>query len=141
MLFRSLNKELDPSWNIRVIVIQPGGVRTRWANGNMLDLPFPPGYDGTDALPTRFREMIKNNVAMNDSNKGTGSKYIVLLTCRSSTLNSGSRQGPHCDLQGDKSAPSSSARCGRAVCHPRQDRLNSEGAGRVERARGFCGCG
>ncbi|TFK79829.1 NAD-P-binding protein, partial [Polyporus arcularius HHB13444] len=64
-----LNKEMDPSWNIKVVAIQPGGVRTRWANGNMLDLPFPPAYADPAALPTRFREMTKTKVPMNDPNK------------------------------------------------------------------------
>ncbi|RPD67566.1 NAD(P)-binding protein [Lentinus tigrinus ALCF2SS1-7] len=73
-----LNKELDPSWNIRIIVIQPGGVRTRWANGSMLDLPFPPAYADPTAIPTQFRNMLKNGVPMNDTNKV--SKALIALS-------------------------------------------------------------
>ncbi|KAI0757925.1 hypothetical protein C8Q74DRAFT_1302174 [Fomes fomentarius] len=64
-----LNKELDPAWNIRVIAVQPGGVRTQWAQGNMQDLPLPPAYASPDGIATRFRQLIKGNPPMNDSDK------------------------------------------------------------------------
>ncbi|KAI0737850.1 hypothetical protein C8Q80DRAFT_1276259 [Daedaleopsis nitida] len=64
-----LNKELDPAWNIRVIAIQPGGVRTEWAKGNMQDVPFPPAYTAPDSVAQRFRDLVKRGGVMSDANK------------------------------------------------------------------------
>ncbi|TFK80667.1 hypothetical protein K466DRAFT_569505 [Polyporus arcularius HHB13444] len=61
----SLHKGMEPSWNIEVF-----GVRTRWANVNTLDLPFLPAYADPAALPTRSYEIMKNNVFINDPNRG-----------------------------------------------------------------------
>ena len=66
----SLFKELDPSWNIKVIVIQPGGVRTQWARGNMLEVPFPPAYASETGLPYQFRNMNREHEYLNDPAKG-----------------------------------------------------------------------
>lgn len=72
-----LNKELDPAWNIRVTAVQPGGVRTQWAQGNMQDLPLPAAYASPDGIATRFRQLIKGNPPMNDSDKGASALYIA----------------------------------------------------------------
>ena len=65
-----LNKELDPAWNIRVVAIQPGGVRTEWAKGNMQGVALPPAYAAPDGIAQRFRDLIKKSGAMSDANKG-----------------------------------------------------------------------
>ncbi|KAL7282800.1 hypothetical protein ACG7TL_004277 [Trametes sanguinea] len=54
-----LNKELDPKWNIKVIVIQPGGVRTLWSSTNMAVKPLPPAYHGPDTIATKFRAVVR----------------------------------------------------------------------------------
>lgn len=79
-----LRKEMDPTWNIKIIVIQPGGVRTRWAHGNMLDVPIPPAYADPNGIATRFRALNKNHVAMNDPTKGMFPLFSAVtenLTC------------------------------------------------------------
>ncbi|KAI9059984.1 NAD(P)-binding protein [Trametes sanguinea] len=64
-----LNKELDPKWNIKVIVIQPGGVRTLWASANMAVKPLPPAYDGPDTIATKFRAVVRGAKPMGDPYK------------------------------------------------------------------------
>ncbi|CDO77053.1 hypothetical protein BN946_scf184455.g3 [Trametes cinnabarina] len=66
-----LNKELNPDWNIKIIVIQPGGVRTLWASGNMAVNPLPPAYDGPDSVVSRFRAIVRGTTPIGDPSKGT----------------------------------------------------------------------
>jgi NAD(P)-dependent dehydrogenase (short-subunit alcohol dehydrogenase family) len=56
----ALHKELPLEWNIKVITIQPGGVRTDWAKGNMVDRPLPPGYDAPDSHANKMRDIYKS---------------------------------------------------------------------------------
>ena len=66
-----LHKELDPKWNIKVIVVQPGGVRTLWSGSNMVTLPFPPAYADPEGIPTKFRQIPRGSHAIGDPNKGS----------------------------------------------------------------------
>lgn len=54
----SLSKELPTEWNIRVTIIEPGGVRTEWSKGNMFTVPTHPAYVGTQTPSTLFRRLI-----------------------------------------------------------------------------------
>jgi NAD(P)-dependent dehydrogenase (short-subunit alcohol dehydrogenase family) len=65
----SLHKELLPEWNIKVIVVQPGGVRTEWAKGNMVDRPLPPGYDAPDSPANKMRDLYKSTQITGDATK------------------------------------------------------------------------
>ena len=58
-----------PEWNIRAIIIQPGGFRTEWAASSLLTLPLPLQYDRPDAPSVKFREMLAQNHAMGDPRK------------------------------------------------------------------------
>ncbi|KAI0328197.1 NAD(P)-binding protein [Cubamyces sp. BRFM 1775] len=64
-----LHKELDPKWNIKVIVIQPGGVRTLWAGSNMVEVPLPPTYADPEGLTARFLQVMRGTKYIGDPNK------------------------------------------------------------------------
>ncbi|KAI0658708.1 hypothetical protein C8Q70DRAFT_934218 [Cubamyces menziesii] len=74
-----LHKELDPKWNIKVIVVQPGGVRTLWSGSNMVTLPFPPAYADPEGIPTKFRQIPRGSHAIGDPNK-VGRALITIST-------------------------------------------------------------
>ncbi|RDL36185.1 uncharacterized protein BP5553_06797 [Venustampulla echinocandica] len=40
----SLVKELDPEWHIRAVIFEPGSVKTKWSNANMVDGGQHPAY-------------------------------------------------------------------------------------------------
>ncbi|KAM5542030.1 hypothetical protein V8D89_004340 [Ganoderma adspersum] len=49
----AFTKEMVPEWNIRGVIIQPGGFRTEWGRSSMVALPLPPQYDRPDAPSPR----------------------------------------------------------------------------------------
>ncbi|KAN0091564.1 NAD(P)-binding protein [Tylopilus felleus] len=65
----ALHKELLPEWNIKVIIVQPGGVRTEWAKGSMVDRPLPPAYDTFDSPAKKMRDLYKTTQPMGDAVK------------------------------------------------------------------------
>ena len=65
----ALHKELLPEWNIKVIAVQPGGVRTEWAKGSMVDRPLPPAYDTADSPAKKMRDLYKTTQPMGDAVK------------------------------------------------------------------------
>ncbi|KAM5542035.1 hypothetical protein V8D89_004345 [Ganoderma adspersum] len=62
----ALSKEMVPAWNIRAIIVQPGGFRTEWAGSSMLTFPLPPQYDGADAPSIKIRKLLSQSHAMGD---------------------------------------------------------------------------
>jgi NAD(P)-dependent dehydrogenase (short-subunit alcohol dehydrogenase family) len=52
----SLNKELVPSWNIKAMIIEPGGFDTRW-KGDLHEHPQPPAYSAPDTPTSQWRAM------------------------------------------------------------------------------------
>ncbi|KAJ6579589.1 hypothetical protein DFH09DRAFT_1360814 [Mycena vulgaris] len=44
---QALAREMLPEWNIRALIIQPGGFRSEWAGGSMQTFPAPPEYGPT----------------------------------------------------------------------------------------------
>ncbi|PIL33191.1 hypothetical protein GSI_04641 [Ganoderma sinense ZZ0214-1] len=65
----ALSKELVPAWNIRAVIIQPGGFRTEWAGSSMVTFPLPPAYDRPDAPSVKFRALLGHSHAMGDPRK------------------------------------------------------------------------
>ena len=61
-----LHKELLSEWNIKIITIQPGRVRTEWAKGSMVDRSLPPAYDTPDSPANKLREIVKNDTRTSD---------------------------------------------------------------------------
>ncbi|KAF8134273.1 NAD(P)-binding protein [Boletus edulis] len=64
-----LHKELSPEWNIKIIIAQPGGVRTEWAKSNMAYRPFPPAYDAPDGPANTMRNLCTSTPSMGDAVK------------------------------------------------------------------------
>ena len=50
-----------PSWNIHIVVIQPGGFTTAWAGDSLIRYPSPPQYDHPDSPSNKFREISDNH--------------------------------------------------------------------------------
>ncbi|KAG6379337.1 hypothetical protein JVT61DRAFT_11797 [Boletus reticuloceps] len=65
----ALHRELLPEWNIKVILIQIGGVRTEWVKSNMADHPLPPAYDAPGSPANRMRHFVKSNPPTGDAIK------------------------------------------------------------------------
>ncbi|OOQ81813.1 retinol dehydrogenase 8 [Penicillium brasilianum] len=52
----SVAKEVDPSWNIRFLLVSPGGVRTNFAGSSLKQTPRHPAYDDPNSS---FSQLIK----------------------------------------------------------------------------------
>jgi NAD(P)-dependent dehydrogenase (short-subunit alcohol dehydrogenase family) len=59
----ALRKEMVPSWNIRIMVIQPGGFSTSWADSSMVNYPAPAAYAAPDTPSSQFRAMLNDHKA------------------------------------------------------------------------------
>lgn len=58
----AVSKEVDPDWNIRFAIIEPGGVKTKWASGNMVgDFKQHEAYVGKN-LRTEFTRAVQTAV-------------------------------------------------------------------------------
>ena len=57
----SLNKELLPEWNIKAIIIQPGGFQTEWAKSSMISIPVAPQYAAPNTPSSVFRSLLHNS--------------------------------------------------------------------------------
>ncbi|KAJ7499724.1 hypothetical protein FB451DRAFT_1074003 [Mycena latifolia] len=44
---QAFTREMLPEWNIRGLIIEPGGFQSEWAKGSMQTLPAPPQYGPT----------------------------------------------------------------------------------------------
>ena len=73
----ALSKELPPSWNIHITIIEPGGFRTAWKEGNVVEPEQHPAYAGPDTPSSKYREMLNAMEFIGDPKKGSS----VPLTC------------------------------------------------------------
>ncbi|THH11249.1 hypothetical protein EW146_g8104 [Bondarzewia mesenterica] len=64
----AFNREMPPEWNIKAIVIQPGGFPTNWRGSGMTVLPLHPAYD-ENSPSHQLRRMTKNYSPIGDVNK------------------------------------------------------------------------
>ncbi|KZT11169.1 NAD(P)-binding protein [Laetiporus sulphureus 93-53] len=53
----SFIKEMLPEWNIKGVIIEPGGFRTEWNSSSMMRLPVHPKYDTPESPTVQFRKM------------------------------------------------------------------------------------
>ncbi|KAH9938707.1 uncharacterized protein B0H18DRAFT_866745 [Fomitopsis serialis] len=51
----ALSKELDPDWNIKVVIVEPGAFRTG-AYGNVVRIPLHPAYEKVMTAPRKYFE-------------------------------------------------------------------------------------
>ncbi|KAL2811641.1 hypothetical protein BDW59DRAFT_177071 [Aspergillus cavernicola] len=54
----SVAKEMDPAWNIKFLLVVPGGVRTNFASTSMATLPRHPAYDTSNAPFTQLMKYV-----------------------------------------------------------------------------------
>ncbi|KAA1474161.1 NAD(P)-binding protein [Dentipellis sp. KUC8613] len=59
---QALSREMPPEWNIKVVIVQPGGFATSWSTSGMVLVPPHPAY-GPDAPSNRFRRMVAAHAA------------------------------------------------------------------------------
>ncbi|KAH9919876.1 hypothetical protein B0H21DRAFT_712945 [Amylocystis lapponica] len=55
----SFTKEMLPSWNIKGVIIEPGGFRTEWSRSSQVRIPVHPNYDSPEAPSLTFRKMMQ----------------------------------------------------------------------------------
>lgn len=56
---KSVNRELNPKWNIKLMILSPGGVKTRFASSVKI-LPRHPAYDNDEAPLTSLTKLMKD---------------------------------------------------------------------------------
>ncbi|CAD6449040.1 fb12f6b1-eaa6-45ef-a4dc-5dc766683557 [Sclerotinia trifoliorum] len=61
----SLSHEIPPSWNIRFLIIQPGGVKTNYGTSSLVKIPAHPAYNDP-SFGTRKLEAFFDNPAFGD---------------------------------------------------------------------------
>ena len=54
-LTESLTKEMDPSWNIKAVIVELGGFRTEWGGTSLQTFPAPPAYTAPNHPAAQFR--------------------------------------------------------------------------------------
>ncbi|KDQ50847.1 hypothetical protein JAAARDRAFT_62885 [Jaapia argillacea MUCL 33604] len=75
----SLRKELNPAWNIKINVIEPGGFQTRGTKPeSLVTVPPHPAYDYPGSLTSMVRQYITTAVLPGDANKAVGRIYEIV---------------------------------------------------------------
>lgn len=97
-----LHKELLPEWNIKVITVQPGGVRTEWAKGNMVDRPLPPAYDTPKSPANTMRDLYKSNSLVGDAVKRMSTLFECPYNLSTDAHIVNSQPGAHSHLPGSQ---------------------------------------
>ncbi|KAG0694147.1 NAD(P)-binding protein [Suillus ampliporus] len=62
-------QELDPAWNIKVTIIEPGPFRTRMFTDNMHPSPQHPAYDNPELAGSKFRQWVTSTLPDGDTEK------------------------------------------------------------------------
>ena len=76
----ALSKELPPSWNIHITIIEPGGFRTAWKEGNIIEPEQHPAYAGPDTPSSKYREMLNAMEFIGDPKKGSSAPLLCWIT-------------------------------------------------------------
>ncbi|GBE81793.1 hypothetical protein BKA93DRAFT_738065 [Sparassis latifolia] len=53
----AFTKEMLPEWNIKGLIIEPGGFETEWGGSSMIHVPIHPRYQGPTSPGLAFRKM------------------------------------------------------------------------------------
>ncbi len=51
-------KEMDPAWNIKGAIIQPGGFESEWRGSSATTIPIHPAYDTPTNPAALFRQIV-----------------------------------------------------------------------------------
>ncbi|KAG2116841.1 NAD(P)-binding protein [Suillus clintonianus] len=65
----SIAQELDPAWNIKVTILEPGPFRTRMFEDSMQPSPQHPAYANPELGGSKFRKWLASAVADGDTEK------------------------------------------------------------------------
>lgn len=72
-LSEAIAAEVDPAWNIKVTIIEPGGFRTKITSSSMQLIPAHPAYNNPDTQVVMFRQYLESNPVMpGDASKAAG---------------------------------------------------------------------
>ena len=58
----SFNKEMVPEWNIKAIIIEPGGFKTEWSKSSMVTIPTSAPYAAPNTPSSIFRNILHSFV-------------------------------------------------------------------------------
>ncbi|KAI0671249.1 NAD-P-binding protein [Trametes maxima] len=75
-LTESLFHDLDPAWNIKVTIIEPGGFRTE-GHGKVIWSPAHPAYSNPDLPISHIRKLVGNFTPSGDVQKAVRAIYDV----------------------------------------------------------------
>ena len=53
----AFTKEMLPEWNIKGVIVEPGGFNTEWSGSSMVHVLIPEAYNRPDAPSVLFRQM------------------------------------------------------------------------------------
>lgn len=56
----SVAKEMNPDWNIQLLIVAPGGVRTKFACSGLKNVPRHPAYESPTSKFSQLKEYIAN---------------------------------------------------------------------------------
>ncbi|EGN97096.1 hypothetical protein SERLA73DRAFT_74810 [Serpula lacrymans var. lacrymans S7.3] len=68
-LSESLIKELEPQWNIKVTIVEPGPFRTKIVQENLREEPQHPAYSKPESGSSRFRAFVHSSTFGGDADK------------------------------------------------------------------------
>lgn len=55
-----------PEWNIKGVIVEPGGFRTDWAGGSLVRVPSLPPYDSEDSPSVLFKKHVTSQTFIGD---------------------------------------------------------------------------
>lgn len=76
-LTESVTKEMLPEWNIKAVIIEPGGFRTEWNASSMERIPPHPLYAHPTSPTSLFKQMAAENLTMGDPAKAAKAMMTI----------------------------------------------------------------
>ncbi|EIN11995.1 NAD(P)-binding protein [Punctularia strigosozonata HHB-11173 SS5] len=78
-LMESLSMELNPAWNIRLIIVEPGAFETRGTkSGSLVDTPQHPAYAYSGSLTAIMRQQLPIATLPGDPNKAARAIHALV---------------------------------------------------------------
>ncbi|KZV74159.1 NAD(P)-binding protein [Peniophora sp. CONT] len=73
---QSFTKEMPPEWNIKGVIIEPGGFPTNWSSANMVTIPPHPAYP-EDSPSRKFIQMRDGAPAIGDVHRAAKAMITI----------------------------------------------------------------